>query len=231
MRTFVIGDIHGAHRALLQCLQRAHFDYQRDLLISLGDATDGWPESCACIDELKKIRHLVYILGNHDWWTRKWMETGIADPNWLNQGGAATLASYHNRPDPQHLNFLRNAKPYWLHENRLFVHAGIRPEIPLEANDENTLLWDRSLAWRALATTSGKSRKLTGYTEVFIGHTPVEGRPVQRGGVWLMDTGAGWQGVLTLMDVHTKEQYISDPVPELYPAASGRSKTSETFIS
>ncbi len=51
-RRFVIGDIHGAHRALLQCFERSGFDRQNDLLICLGDLCDGWPDVDKVFDEL-----------------------------------------------------------------------------------------------------------------------------------------------------------------------------------
>ena len=51
-KTFVIGDIHGAYRALLQCLEKSRFDYQQDTLICLGDVSDGWPETSQAVDEL-----------------------------------------------------------------------------------------------------------------------------------------------------------------------------------
>jgi len=37
-----------------------------------------------------------------------------------------------------------------------------------------------------------------------------------------MDTGAGWSGVLTMMDIESKQFYLSDPLPELYPGIKGR---------
>jgi len=40
-KTFVIGDIHGGYKALLQCFARSGFDYKKDKLICLGDITDG----------------------------------------------------------------------------------------------------------------------------------------------------------------------------------------------
>jgi serine/threonine protein phosphatase 1 len=229
-RTLVMGDIHGAHRALVQCLERARFDYKNDTLICLGDVADGWPETKACIDELQKIRRLVYVLGNHDWWTRKWMETGEAAPEWLAQGGLATLQSYQHKPNARHRRFLQKAAPFFVADNRVFVHGGIEVGRPLDAGDWETFLWDRSLAKSALAAHRAGSRiKLTPFKEVFIGHTPVfEGKPVEGGGVWLMDTGAGWSGVLTLMDVHTKELFASDPVPSLYPGVQGRNKVKVT---
>jgi serine/threonine protein phosphatase 1 len=39
-----------------------------------------------------------------------------------------------------------------------------------------------------------------------------------------MDTGAGWSGVLSMMNVDTKEVFTSDPVPDLYPGVVGRIK-------
>ncbi len=59
MATFVMGDIHGGYKALVQCLQRAQFDYQRDTLIQLGDIADGYDEVFACVEELLKITHLI----------------------------------------------------------------------------------------------------------------------------------------------------------------------------
>jgi serine/threonine protein phosphatase 1 len=62
---------------------------------------------------------------------------------------------------------------------------------------------------------------------VYIGHTPIPyARPIQSSEIWMMDTGAGWSGVLSLMDIDSKEVYISDPVPHLYPGVNGRSKKS-----
>ena len=56
MKTFCVGDIHGAYKALMQCLHRAQFDYHKDRLIVLGDGCDVFPEVNRCIDELLKIR-------------------------------------------------------------------------------------------------------------------------------------------------------------------------------
>lgn len=65
-RVLVIGDIHGGHKALVQCLERSNFDYEKDTLICLGDVVDGWPETPQCIEELLKIKNLKYVMGNHD---------------------------------------------------------------------------------------------------------------------------------------------------------------------
>lgn len=225
-RTFVMGDIHGAFRALRQCLDRAEFSVDEDRLIFLGDVTDGWPETKACIDELLRIKNLVYIFGNHDFWTLEWMQTGFAENIWLDQGGRATVKSYPGEIPMSHIRLLEGSLPYYVLDNKLFVHAGIDPDTPLENQDLRTFLWDRSLAMTALNYYGREVQtKLTPFDEVYLGHTPIDfPKPVQSCGVWLMDTGAGWSGVLSMMDIETREIFTSDPVPSLYPGVEGRSK-------
>ncbi len=225
-RTFVMGDIHGAQRAFVQCLERSGFDREQDQLIYLGDVCDGWPDTQACVDELLTLKNLTYILGNHDFWTKEWMETGVADDVWLSQGGEATVQSYQGIVNRTHLDFFRKALPYHLLGDKLFVHAGIDPTKPLEAQGLTTFLWNRALALSALEAYHQKqTHKLVTFDEVYIGHTPIPfDRPIYSGGVWLMDTGAGWSGVLSMMDVDTKEIFTSDVVSTLYPGVLGRTK-------
>jgi serine/threonine protein phosphatase 1 len=224
MKRFVIGDIHGAHRALVQCLQRAGFDYQTDLLIALGDVCDGWPETRQAVDELLAITHLKFILGNHDYLTLKWMQYGIKEEVWLDQGGRATLTSYNEKPEERHRIFFEQALPYFILENKIFVHAGFNPLRPLNEQGLEQFLWDRTLARIAIDfQNKAIEASLTGFDEVYIGHTPIAGgRPLHACGVWLMDTGAGWSGVLSVMNIDTKDVFTSDPVPTLYPGVEAR---------
>lgn len=227
-RTFVMGDIHGAYRALRQCLDRTAFDYGKDHLICLGDVCDGWPETKSCVDELLKITNLTYILGNHDQWLLDWMKTGFAPDVWVKQGGLATIQSYvstENVP-PGHVRFLQAALPYFVQNNKLFVHAGIDTKAPLEQQGPETFLWDRSLSQKVLTSyLTGSGGKLTSFDEIYIGHTPIPYlAPIHGYEVWMMDTGAGWSGVLSMMNIDTKEIIVSDLVPGLYPGVKGRHK-------
>lgn len=226
MRTFVVGDIHGACRALKQCLDRAAFDFETDKLICLGDVCDGWPETRQSIDLLLKIKSLVLLKGNHDWWTILWMTEGYANEDWLAQGGEATRQSYKKGIPKKHKELLVNAKRYYLQDSSLFVHAGINPDLSLEEQTDRTLFWDRTLAKNALQTAkAGLKKNFGAFSEIYLGHSPQPGgKPVKACNVWLMDTGAGWDGVLTIMNIETNEYFTSDPVPQLYPKAKGRSK-------
>ncbi len=226
--TFVLGDIHGGYRALRQCMERSAFDVESDHLICLGDVCDGWPETKICIDELLKIAHLTYIMGNHDILALDWMLTGKADEAWLTQGGQATVDAYRYGVPPAHLLFLQKAYPYFLFQGCLFVHGGFDPMRTLDEQNLEMFLWDRTLATKTLEAYQTEDRSpLTPFEEVYIGHTPVSGnQPIFAGGVWLMDTGAGWSGVLSMKNIFTKETFVSDPVPSLYPGVVGRSKRS-----
>ena len=89
-----------------------------------------------------------------------------------------------------------------------------------------------------------KMKRFYKHTEVYIGHTttgnwlvkshlpeyqieqqPKEGRivvPMNRCNVWNMDTGGGFEGRLTIMDIDTKEFWQSDDLKTLYPNERGR---------
>jgi serine/threonine protein phosphatase 1 len=228
VRRFVVGDIHGAHRALLQCFGRSGFNRQADLLISLGDLCDGWPEVDKVFDELLAIDNLILLLGNHDQWLLNYFLYNDAPEIWLLQGGDKTLLSFQDGVETAHVELLKQAGLYRVIDRYLFVHGGILPDIPLEDQDEEIFLWDRSLVRNALFhRRSGRNIKLTPYDKVFVGHTPTinfnEMKPIQACEICLMDTGAGWPGgLLTMMDIDSGEIFRSDVVSELYSDAGGR---------
>ena len=228
MKTFVIGDIHGTYKALVQCLKRSGFDHARDRLIVLGDVCDGYQDVKQCFDELLKVKNLDFILGNHDFWAREWATRGIKEDVWLTQGGDNTVASYADKGmPPAHVELLQNAHPYLEWDNRLFVHGGFDPGKPLPEQSLETLIWDRNLindAWKKYRR--GEDHRYTQFKEIFLGHTPTQlfnlSRPLKVCNVWDMDTGAGWAGRLSIMDVRTKEYWQSDSVQSLYPDAVPR---------
>jgi serine/threonine protein phosphatase 1 len=226
-RTFVIGDIHGAYLALEQCLKKSHFNFDEDRLICLGDVSDSWPQTKEVVKELLKIKNLVLIQGNHDYWSLQWGLSGIVDNQWLDQGGGATFESYNGKMSKKHLKFFKSALPYFEENDRLFVHGGFDPAKSIAKQKLAVLAWDRSLAQNAMKAVKNKSRKfLTDYAEVYLGHTPIirlgYKKPICGGGIWLMDTGAGWSGKLSMMNVETKDLFQSDYVFKLYPKYKGR---------
>lgn len=226
-KTYVIGDIHGAYKALLQCFERCNFNYKKDKLICLGDVCDGWSEVYECFEELLKVKNLIYILGNHDNWTLNWAKSGNKEYDWVMQGGQATLESYPDGLPKKHQDILENAKLYYIEDNKLFVHAGILLDQDITSQEKETFIWDRTLVEKAnkLEQSPGTG-KLSQFDEVYLGHTPTilydSIEPINNFEIWMMDTGAGWNGVLTILNIEDKAFFSSDNVLDLYKNENGR---------
>ena len=239
-----MADIHGGYKAMMQCFDRVSFDREKDELIVLGDVCDGWPETKQCVDELLKIKNLVYILGNHDLWALNWAKEDEREYIWISQGGWNTLLSYEFKMPDEHIKFFEDAN-LWMEDeetSNLFVHGGIDPNRPAEGHRLNDLLWNRELIQyakkihvreelRAHDTNKEFIRpKITKYNEVFIGHTSTSffggTLPLHYCNVWLLDTGGGWEGKLTIMDLDTHEYWQSDLVSDLYEGCAGRREIS-----
>lgn len=229
---FTIGDIHGSYKALLQVIERSGADIENDVFIVLGDVTDGWPETAESIEFLLSIKNLIYIVGNHDLWVLEYLKSNdlINKNNWIRQGGQATIDSYNKHPEliDKHLKFLEDALPYYEDDkNRLFIHGGYDTSYSIHDQYKENIAWDRTF-WRF--TRDGRNLNIK-YDEVYIGHTPTinnpkndgsHKRPVNYGKVWNMDTGATYTGMLSIMDIDTKEVWQSDVVMDLYPDHKGR---------
>ncbi|MGB2273149.1 MAG: metallophosphoesterase family protein [Flavicella sp.] len=239
-RTFVIGDIHGALRALQQVLDRAQVTSE-DTLIFLGDYVDGWSQSPEVINyliQLKETHNCIFMRGNHDDLCYRWLKYGESNEKWLEHGGQASVDAYA-RVDMNfrniHMYFFENLKNYYVdNQNRLFVHAGFTNHNGVkEEYFEKMFYWDRSLWELALAmdptlTKASKfyPKRLTHYNEIFIGHTALSRievtEPLNKANVWNIDTGAAHKNSLTIMDVDTKKFWQSDAVYTLYPNEKGR---------
>ncbi|NDJ00018.1 serine/threonine protein phosphatase [Flavobacterium sp. LaA7.5] len=239
-RILVIGDIHGAYIALQQILERAAVTTS-DTLIFLGDYVDGWSQSPEVIDFLIKIKQqytCIFMRGNHDDLLLDWMKTGVYNEQWFIHGGKLTTEMYASVIDERreaHITFLQSLDDYHLDDtNRLFLHAGFTNQNGIKGEYFTRMFyWDRTLWETALALNESLEKnhpqypkRFTIYDEIFIGHTPVtrigETVPINKGGVWNIDTGAAFKGPLTIMDANTKEFWQSDPVYTLYPNENGR---------
>ena len=219
-------------------MERSGFDYQEDRLIVLGDVCDGYHEVRQCFDELLKIKHCDYIIGNHDVWALDWATRGIEEELWLTQGGRETKLSYGGGNMPrEHIDFLKNAHLWIEFENKLFVHGGINHQKQISKHSLEELTWDRSLvesAWKK--AQKNPKYKFSTYDEIYVGHTTTQWfarnkktkdmtpdeiaelgtKPLFLCNVINLDTGAGWSGKLTIMDANTHEYCQSDLTPKLY---------------
>jgi len=118
-------------------------------------------------------------------------------------------------------------------KNRLFVHGGFNRHENISGQSEQVLIWDRDLWMAAMScesvkrgNTNVKFNMKDNFKEVFIGHTTTmiwkKDTPMQAMNIHNLDTGAGFKGKLTIMDINTKEYFQSDEASGLYPGYKGR---------
>lgn len=218
-RVYAIGDIHGRIDLLEQLHAQIGADAAdaavgRKVIVYLGDYVDRGLHSRDVIDFLLKGPpdgfEAVYLKGNHEELMLRFIEDPKIGPGWFANGGGATLYSYGVRtlerggdvarlnylqqqlreglPDT-HLFFLRALAHWHVEGDYLFVHAGIRPGVPIEAQREEDMLWIRELFLND-KTDHGKI--------VVHGHTIID-RPEVRVNRIGIDTGAYASGVLTAL--------------------------------
>ena len=225
-RIYSIGDIHG-RLDLLEDLQRQIREDSESYageksLVYLGDYIDRGEQSKEVIDLLLDQPmdgfQTIFLRGNHEQTLLDFLRHPRAVASWLTYGGVATLNSYgvvpHLEAHMEELEHLRNELEHRLPENHLafyrnlemmhlagtycFVHAGIRPGIPLEKQKPEDLLWIRD------DFTRDSSRH---------GHIVVHGHSITNEVDWQanrigIDTGAFHTGVLTCLVLEGEEQRL-----------------------
>lgn len=150
--TYVIADIHGRYDLLSRALAdiAAHAGGEAGVIVAIGDYVDKGPESRQVIERLLSGVavgwRLIALKGNHDAMMAQALREPAKMAAWMAKGGDAALKSYGGDPAsvPQaHIAFLDSLRLVHLDAHRLYVHAGVDPELPLERQSEVTLLWKR----------------------------------------------------------------------------------------
>jgi serine/threonine protein phosphatase 1 len=215
-RIYAVGDIHGRADLLDETIARIDEDLERrptkyTVEVYLGDYVDRGPDSKSVID-LLAVRLVqngaVCLRGNHE----ALMEAFLQDPaelqSWLPLGALQTFASYgislRSRATAADLHrsfvaalprthelFLQCLRNSFRCGDFLFVHAGIRPGLPIELQDSNDMLWIRDEFLN--------SRQDHGVFVVH-GHTPVPHPDIHHNRINI-DTGAWRSGTLTCIAI------------------------------
>jgi len=219
VRIYAIGDIHGRADLLRSALEQINSDYtrnpaERPILVFLGDYIDRGPSSKEVLDILVRCKaniESVFLKGNHETFVSAFLQDPMALDSWRTCGGLETLHSYGLRPTLQpdmqeridlavqfattlpddHRAFLGSLQPWFQCGDVLFVHAGIRPNIPIAHQNESDFLWIRE-----------EFLNFTGPFEAFVvhGHTPVRAPDVRTNRLNI-DTGAFVTGRLTCVAI------------------------------
>ena len=215
-----MGDVHGQMEKMRAVLKRAGYRAGIDRLVLLGDYVDRGPCSREVLDFVIRLTSdgAVALKGNHEEMMLSAMQglaEGRYDPahvkQWFANGGEATLRSYRDDRECllKHLEFIKTLPV--LHETGeyVFVHAGLRPGIPIEKQKKEDLIWIRE---EYIEGYDGQWTVVTGHTPThYLAKQGVgsleestagdEWAPVIRPRQIFMDTGAAWGGKLSVMEL------------------------------
>ncbi len=212
---YAIGDVHGRADLLHAMLDHVADEAARrggePRVMFLGDVVDRGPDSRRAMglvhETLQRWPGSRLLLGNHDRWFLDVLG-GDADVAslWVPQGGLETLRSYGaeggtlqeaadaiRRDFPGHVAMLETASTIVLDGEFAFVHAGVDPKRPLDAQLERDCLWIREPFLRHVGRLSHV---------VVHGHTPLDPpRPQVTENRISLDTGACFSGILSALVV------------------------------
>jgi len=170
-RIYAIGDVHGCldllQRLEAQIVADAEGAAGEKLIVMLGDLIDRGPASAQVIDHVLSRPpagfERICLMGNHE----SMMLAFVRDPRhgaiWLENGGREALLSYGLPSDTllrgvaprvlenliashvpaEHIEFLERLPVMLETPEAVFVHAGLRPGVTLEAQADDDLIWFR----------------------------------------------------------------------------------------
>ncbi len=225
---YVIGDVHGCLDLLLalesSIVADAHELPGRKIIVMLGDYVDRGPASSQVIDHLMAPPpagfERICLAGNHEVAMLDYIDRRLTLGDWMHMGAAPTLLSYGVDPErlgsiyqsrqvddmirhaipAGHVEFLRSL-PILIEAKRyIFVHAGIRPELDLDRQSDDDLVFIRTAFYE-------KAHLMKKY--VVHGHTPVTEAKLE-GTRINVDTGAFFSGRLTALRIwQNKGRYLT----------------------
>jgi serine/threonine protein phosphatase 1 len=178
---YAIGDIHGRMDILLKSVemieQHLAATDSTGSIIFLGDYVDRGIESRQVCEYLMsggpknpQITRWICLQGNHEVMLIEAMEGGRSEMDfWLANGGSETYQSFNGRPRGDVIRWMANLPKFYADGERVYVHAGIKENVPLDQQPEAVLQWIRYKDTQEINVPEGY---------VVHGHTPRMGTPL-----------------------------------------------------
>tara|TARA_R110002124_G_scaffold172973_2_gene340531 strand:+ start:585 stop:1352 length:768 start_codon:yes stop_codon:yes gene_type:complete len=228
-RVYAIGDVHGRNDLLQRLLDKiVKDDGERGAveseIIFLGDLVDRGPDSAGVIDTAMQARETLgnvrFLMGNHE---EVYLAAASGDEKsvrFFNRiGGRETILSYDitmkeymeldmtqlalRIPElfpREHVDFVSGFEDQIIVGDYAFVHAGIRPGVPLSEQRQKDLRWIRE----EFLSASEAHEKVIVY-----GHT-INDDVVETGTRIGIDTGAYYSEKLTALALQGSERWYLD---------------------
>lgn len=226
MRVCAIGDIHGCLDIFGDLLERIDADLAarpalESRIVVLGDFIDRGADSAGVVNLLRAFDgdpHVTVLMGNHEAMAVEALRGApAAMDRWLAMGGGVALESwgvpqallYHGTEEEvaeaarEHVpadvvDWLAGLPHYLAIGDYLFVHAGVRPGVAIEAQDSRDLLWIREEFLESRADHGAM---------VIHGHSATEVVQERRNRIGI-DTGAYWTGCLTALCLEGRDRWL-----------------------
>nr|WP_256548420.1 metallophosphoesterase [Xenorhabdus bovienii] len=192
-RIFVVGDLHGCYQLLMDRLQRIDFDYEKDLLISVGDLIDRGDRNVECLDLITRTWFRA-VRGNHEQMAINSVLHNKHSDVWFRNGGDWFLyLDYEQEILAKALLAKAEQLPLIIevntgHKTIVIAHADY-PDDEYEFGKEVDwfdVIWNRGRIYNAGDDIGGA---ITGADLFIFGHTPAV-KPKQHWNQLYIDTGA-----------------------------------------
>ena len=153
-RILAISDIHGELKLFDSLLEKVNYDADEDQLILLGDYVDRGLNSKGVLNRVSELKRngAIVLRGNHD---EMMLNAADGEPEalerWERNGALVTLQSYDSSIESislsagtefeKHISLIREMDYYYETKDYIFVHAGVRPDTPVQKTDPHTFVW------------------------------------------------------------------------------------------
>lgn len=204
-KIFAIGDIHGCISKLDKMMAQLDIDARNDTLVFIGDYIDRGSDPKGVVDSIldirKSIKNVVCLLGNHELMFLNYYIEHKDEELFMHNGGMSTMISYGFNPSGRkkltipndHMEFFITLQLSYETDDYIFVHAGLRPGIPIQRQNFEDLLWIRY----DFINSPYDFKKI-----VIFGHTPLDfTTPLIDKNKIGLDTGAVYGGKLTCIEL------------------------------
>lgn len=228
MRIYAVGDCHGCFYTLLDLMNKLPLE-SGDKLIFVGDYIDRGPHSKQVVEYVKSLTdagQAIALMGNHEkMCIDTYTGSGYWGQTWMQNGGDTTIDSYDTRSEDErkhpkifdeearnewlanlprvskeHVEWMQSLPLYHIDGDYMFVHAGIDPEVEIEYQTEDDMLWIR-----------GKfiNYEMALPKRIVFGHTPFETAQVLSNKIGI-DTACVYGNRLTAICIDSGTLYSAD---------------------
>lgn len=211
---YCVGDLHGERELLESELDKIGFDKEHDLLVGVGDLIDRGTDSLWTL-ELINEPWFKSVRGNHEQMAidavcdlgYDHVEINNRKDHWMDNGGI-----WYWQLEPEQRAFAKRLinqcqqLPLILelhcHSKKIIVcHADypLNEYATSQPVPETNVLWSRERV-RAIKGGDDDATNITGADLFIFGHTPL-GNPLSVGNICYIDTGAVFNGQLTIINI------------------------------